>query len=318
MQCEYLIDRMDKNLGSGENTNKKTDKSKLISYALVMLPVIFWGISFISTKVVLQEIPPVSIAFFRQFIALVPLIIWVLATKTSLRIKPRDLLLLAGSCFFGIVLYFVFENNGLMLTTASSASMIVAAVPIFTLISEALLFKMKVNLKIILCVLISIAGVYLVISVNGKLDFSSSTFLGNMLIMGAMISWVIYTILSRRLGNRYVSLVITIYQTAISSILFIPFIIPEIQSWKPVTLVPLLNLIYLGVFCSAISYFSFLYAIKRLGPTVSSAFLNLIPVVAVITGFLVLGERLTLIQYFGMALIMLSLFKLSRDQQKTE
>ena len=303
---------------SGESTSKKPDKRKLISYAFVMLPVIFWGISFISTKVVLQEIPPVSIAFFRQFIALVPLIIWVLATKTSLRIKPRDLLLLAGSCFFGIVLYFVCENNGLMLTTASSASMIVAAVPIFTLISEALLFKMKVNLKIILCILASIAGVYLVISVNGKLDFSSATFLGNMLIMGAMISWVIYTILSRRLGSRYVSLVITTYQTALGSILFIPFVIPEIQSWKPVTLVPLLNLIYLGVFCSALSYFLFLYAIKRLGPTVSSAFLNLIPVVSVITGFLVLGERLALIQYFGMALIMLSLFKLSRDQQKAE
>ncbi|NJD02393.1 MAG: DMT family transporter [Ruminiclostridium sp.] len=287
-----------------------------MTYAFVILPVIFWGISFISTKVVLQEIPPVSIAFFRQLIALIPLIIWVLATKTSLCIKPRDLLLLAGSCFFGIVLYFIFENNGLLLTTASSAAMIVSAVPIFTLVSEALLFKMKVNLKIILCILTSIAGVYLVISVNGKLDFSSATFLGNLLIMGAMISWVIFTILSRRLGNRYVSLVITTYQAALSSILFIPFIIPEIQSWKPVTPVPLLNLIYLGVFCSALSYFSFLYAVKRLGPTVSSAFLNLIPVVAVITGFLILGEKLALIQYFGMALIMLSLFKLGRDQQK--
>ncbi len=305
-------------MGSDKSTDNKQDKSKLASYTLVILPVIFWGISFISTKVVLQEIPPVSIAFFRQFIALVPLFIWVLATKTSLRIKPKDLLLLAGSCFFGIVLYFVFENHGLVLTTASSASMIVAAVPIFTLISEALLFKMKVNLRIVLCILTSIAGVYLVISVNGKLDFSSGAFLGNMLIMAAMVSWVVYTILSRKLGNRYVSLVITIYQTAISSVLFIPFVIPEIQSWKPVTIVPLLNLIYLGVFCSALSYFSFLHAIKRLGPTVSSAFLNLTPVVAVITGFLVLGERLSLIQYLGMALIMFSLFKLSKDQQSTK
>ena len=305
-------------LGSDEDTNKQIVKSRFFSYVLVMLPVIFWGISFISTKVVLREIPPVSIAFFRQFIALVPLIIWVLVTKTSLRIKPVDLLLLAGSCFFGIVLYFVFENNGLMLTTASSASMIVAAVPIFTLITEAIFFKMKINIKIILCIITSIAGVYLVISINGRLDFSSSTFLGNILIMGAMISWVIYTILSRKLGSRYVSLVITIYQTAISSVLFIPFVIPEIQSWKPVTLVPLLNLIYLGVFCSAVSYFSFLYAIKRLGPTVSSAFLNLIPVVAVITGFLVLGERLTFIQYLGMGLIMLSLLKLSKDQQSVK
>lgn len=294
-----------------DNIDKKADSRRFTSYVLVLLPVIFWGISFISTKVVLREIPPVSIAFFRQFIALAPLLIWVLATRTSLRIKPRDLLLLAGSCFFGIVLYFVFENNGLRLTAASSASMIVAAVPVFTLITEALFFKMKINLKIILCIIVSIIGVYLVISVNGKLDFSSAAFLGNVLILGAMISWVIYTLLSRKLGDSYASLVITIYQTAISSLLFIPFVIPEIKSWRPVTLIPLLNLIYLGVFCSAISYFSFLYAIKRLGPTISSAFLNLIPVVSVITGFLVLDERLSAIQYIGMVLILLSLFKLS-------
>lgn len=297
-------------------TNTKPASSRLASYALVMLPVIFWGISFISTKVVLEEIPPVSIAFFRQLIALVPLVIWVLATRTSLRIKPSDLLLLAGSSFFGIVLYFIFENNGLMLTSASSASMIVAAVPIFTLLAEALFYKMKINLKIIFCILISIAGVYLVISVNGKLDFSSGTFWGNMLVMGAMVSWVIYTLLSRGLGNRYVSLVITIYQTALSAILFIPFVVPEISRWKPVSTVSVLNLVYLGVCCSALSYFAFLYAIKRLGPTVSSAFLNLIPVVSVITGFIVLRERLDWIQYTGMVLIMFSLFKLGRDHQK--
>lgn len=283
-----------------------------LSYLFVLLPVFLWGISFISTKVVLREMPPVSIAFFRQLIALLPLIGWALTTRTSFRIKPLDLLLLAGSCFFGIVLYFVFENNGLKYTTASSASMIVAAVPVFTLISETLFFKIKATLRMVFCIAVSIVGVYFVISINGRLDFSSKTFLGNLLMIGAMASWVIYTIMSRSLGSKYSSLVITMYQTALSSVLFIPFILPEISRWRPVSTVALLNLIYLGVFCSAISYFSFLYAMKKLGNTVSSAFLNLIPVVSVASGFLILDERLFPIQYFGMVLILLSLFLLSR------
>lgn len=291
------------------NTLKKTNH-QLLSYLLVILPVIFWGVSFTSTKVVLQEIPPVSIAFFRQIIAIAALLAWSLISKATLKIKLRDLILLAASCFFGIVLYFVFENHGIRLTTASSASMIVAAVPIFTLITEALIFKMKIKLNMIICIVISIIGVYFVISVNGKLDFSSSAFWGNMLVMGAMVSWVIYTILSRSLGAKYSSLVITVYQTTISIFLFIPFVIPEIPSWKPVSFVPLMNLLYLGVFCSAISYISFLYAIKTLGSTVSSMFLNLIPVISVVASFLVLDERLMLIQYVGMALIMISLLKL--------
>jgi drug/metabolite transporter (DMT)-like permease len=261
--------------------------------------------------------PPVSIAFFRQLIALLPLILWGIATRSPFRIALKDLLLLAGSSFFGIVLYFVFENNGLRYTTASSASMIVAAVPVFTLLVELIFFKLKTNLKVIACIIASIAGVYLVISVNGKLDFSSAAFKGNMLVMGAMASWVIYTVMSRKLGNRYSSFAITLYQTALSSLLFLPFLLQEFGSWKPVSTIALLNLIYLGVFCSAISYFMFLYAIKKLGPTVSSVFLNLIPVVSVLAGYLILDEKLLLIQYGGMLIIMISLILLNKNQGKT-
>ncbi len=295
---------------------KKALTDKYLQLVFVLLPVIFWGISFISTKVILAEMAPVSIAFFRQLIALVPLILWGVATRASFKIAPKDLLLLGGSSFFGIVLYFVFENNGLMHTTASSASMIVAAVPVFTLLVEMLFYKLKTNLKVIACIITSIIGVYLVISVNGKLDFSSSAFKGNMLVMGAMASWVIYTIMSRKLGSRYSSFVITLYQTALSSFLFIPFLIPETGSWKPLSIGALLHLIYLGDFCSAVSYFMFLYAIKKLGPTVSSAFLNLIPVVSVLAGYLVLNEKLLPVQYGGMVVIILSLFLLNRSQKK--
>jgi len=285
--------------------------NKYINLIFVLLPVIFWGLSFISTKVVLREMPPISIAFFRQLIALVPLVGWGILTRSSFRIEPKDVLKLAFSSFFGIVLYFVFENSGLMHTTASTASMIVAAVPVFTFLVEMLLYKYKPRLSVFLCIFMSISGVYLVISVNGKLDFSSASFKGNILILGAMASWIIYTILSRGLSSRYSSHTITLYQTLLSSFLFVPFLIHEIPEWKPLSTSALLNLIYLGVFCSAASYFMFLYAIKKLGPTVSSAFLNLIPVISVVAGYFILDEKLLPIQYLGMVIILGSLFFLS-------
>ena len=295
---------------------KKILTGKYIQLIFVLLPVTFWGISFISTKVVLKEMQPVSIAFFRQLIALLPLVFWGIFTHASFKIALRDLFLLAGSSFFGIVLYFVFENNGLMHTTASSASMIVAAVPVFTLLVEMIFFKLKTNIKVISCIITSIFGVYLVISVNGKLDFSSSAFKGNMLVMGAMASWVLYTVMSRKLGSRYSSFIITLYQTILSSVLFIPFLLPEIGSWTPLSTTALLNLLYLGVFCSAVSYFMFLYSIKKLGPTVSSSFLNLIPVVSVMAGYLILDEKLLPVQYGGMIIIMASLYLLNKNQSK--
>ena len=87
------------------------------------------------------------------------------------------------------------------------------------------------------------------------------------------------------------------------------------DGWKPVSAVALLNILYLGVFCPVVSYFSFLCAIKKLGPTVSSAFLNLIPVVSVTAGYFILDERPFLIQYAGMVMIVLSLFELNRTQK---
>ncbi|MCX7920761.1 MAG: DMT family transporter [Clostridia bacterium] len=288
-------------------------KDYYLSVALIMLPVIFWAYSFISTKIVLTELSPASIAFFRQIIAAVILLLWLLFTRSFVPVRLKDLGFIAASGFFGIVLYFIFENTGIKYTTASNASMIVASVPIFTLISEALLFKQKINLKMVLCIILSILGVYLVITVNGTLDLSSSTLVGNLLVIAAMIAWVVYTIFNKSLSEKYPSIVITAYQTVASIFLFIPFVIHEVDSWKVPSPVSLVNLIYLGVLCSAASYFFYIYASKRLGPTVSSAFLNFIPVFSVIFGYFVLGEKLTVVQIAGMVLIMASIVKINKS-----
>ncbi len=313
-----LNDNLNDNLNTSltESSNeleiKKIHKDRIISFIFIILTVLFWGYSFISTKIVLKEIPPASIAFFRQLIALTVLLIWLLPTKKLPKITIREFLQIGFAAFFGIVLYFLFENTGLKFTGASSAAMIVSAVPIFTLLSEVLFFKLKATMKMIVCISVSIAGVYLVISVNGRLDFSSSSFYGNMLVMGAMIAWVIYTILNKKFGSKHSSLSLTTYQTLASIFLFLPFVVSESSSWKALTLIPFLNLLYLGIFCSAFAYFFFIYASKRLGPTISSSFLNLIPIVTVLSSFFVLGEKIAYIQIAGMFLIMISLYFLSK------
>jgi drug/metabolite transporter (DMT)-like permease len=287
-----------------------------LAVLFIILDVLFWGFSFISTKVVLSQIPPVSIAFFRQFIAATTLILLVLYTRTQFRIALRDMGNIVAASFFGIVMYSVFENSGLQYTTASNASMIVAALPIFTLFGETMFFKLKVTWKMILSLILSMIGVVLVVTVNGKVDLSSARFFGNLLVMGAIICWVIYTILNRNLSDRYRSLTIITYQSLVSIFLFIPFVIPEMKRWPAVSelsISVLVNLIFLGVFCSGFAYIFYIYAARRLGATVSSAFLNLIPVVTVICGYVLLQDTLTWTQILGMALIMVALYSLNRQ-----
>ncbi|MDD5736309.1 MAG: DMT family transporter, partial [Methanothrix soehngenii] len=228
-------------------------KEYQLAVLFIILDVLFWGFSFISTKVVLSQIPPVSIAFFRQIIAASTLIMLVLFTRTSFKIGRRDMGYIVLASFFGIVMYFSLENNGLLYTTASNASMIVAALPIFTLFAEAMLFRLKVTWKMILCLILSTIGVALVVTVDGKVDLSSARFFGNLLVMGAIICWVFYTLLNRRLSENYPCLALTAAQSTVSIILFIPLIIPEIERWPAISEISLpvfANLLFLGVFCS--------------------------------------------------------------------
>lgn len=276
----------------------------------MLLCTVFWGYSFISTKIILNQLPPVSIAFFRQIIAVIFLFVWLKGSKQLNKISLKDIPLVALGGFFGIVLYFIFENRGIQLSTASNASMIVAAVPVFTMFSEALFFKEKITFIKILSLILSFVGVYMVVTENGKLDFSSGKLLGNFLVLFAMLSWVIYTLINKKLDDKGDSKNLTFWQSLFSIFLFIPFIIPEINHWQPISLYSTMNLLYLGIFCSALAYVFYIFAARILGSTVCSAFLNLIPVVSVIAGVIVLGEKITLFQIFGMLIIMASLFML--------
>lgn len=291
-------------------------RTKLIAIAAIILTSVFWGYSFVSTKIILTELPPITIAFFRQIIASSVLIIFLFVKKLFIKMPFKDVLLLAASSLFGIVFYFLFENIGLKYTTASNGSIIVAAVPIFTLVTESLFYKFKITIRVVGCVIVSIIGVFLVIFEQGSLDFSSGTTKGNLLMIGAMISWVIYTIICKSLNGKYKGIVITAYQMIAASIIFIPFIIPEMDQWHGISTYSLINLLYLAFFCSALAYFLYNFAVKGLGATVTSMFLNLIPIVSIIGGVLVLKETISLLQIVGMLLIMLSLFLVrSKEQQ---
>ncbi|MCX7771861.1 MAG: DMT family transporter [Clostridia bacterium] len=277
----------------------------------VLFSVLFWGISFVATKLAMTDIPPISIAFLRQFIALVPLLIMMLFKKESFRLQKKEWLLFVIATLFGIVLYFVFENSGLTMTTASNASMLVAAIPVFALIAECVANKVRMDLASLFCMIASIFGVYFVIFEKGVPDFSSKSFWGNLLVLGAMGSWIVYTFLSKKLGERYSSLKMTTLQTMISIPLFTPFIIPEVHNWIIPSGTSMISLVFLGIFCSALAYVFYLYGLQTMGPVLPSAFLNLIPVVTILTDTVLLSVKLSLYQIIGAVLIVGSLSLLS-------
>jgi drug/metabolite transporter (DMT)-like permease len=88
----------------------------------------------------------------------------------------------------------------------------------------------------------------------------------------------------------------------------LPFAVLEYKSWGEPTLPIMLHVIFLALGCSALGYWLYAHAMETLGVSTTSVFINLIPVVTVIAGFIVLNERLTLLQGAGAALVLAGVY----------
>jgi drug/metabolite transporter (DMT)-like permease len=154
--------------------------------------------------------------------------------------------------------------------------------------------------------LISMVGVWLVarVSIAGKSPGVSGNALGYLYMAGAAISWVAYCFLTRPLFARCSQLYITFWQSLFGFIGFIPFAILEYPRWGRPDLPVLGHILFLGVCCSALGYWFYVISLDVLGVPLSSVFINFVPVVTVIAGFFLLGERLSPLQWGGAVLVL--------------
>ena len=97
---------------------------------------ILWGLSFLSTKVAVAGMPPMTLALARFVVAVVLLLALALGTHENLCIKLRDTPILALGGISGVTFYFLCENNGIALLTASESSMFIATIPVLTMLVE--------------------------------------------------------------------------------------------------------------------------------------------------------------------------------------
>ena len=271
--------------------------------------IIVWGSTFIVTKVLLSAFSSVAIILIRftvGFLALLALRPRRLRTGER---KREGVFALAG--LTGVTLYFLLENTALTYTMAANAGIIIAAAPLFTGLLSVLLSRGRERLSpsFLLGFVLAIAGISLV-SLNGaQLQMNP---LGDILVLGAAISWACYSLLLRKINAwGYDSLLVTrrvffwgLVFMLPASLLFRPAadlsVLPPLQA--------LLLFAYLGVVACALCYVLWGRAVSILGPVRTGAWLYLSPVVTMIFSSLILKEPVTLLSLSGAALVLLGLF----------
>lgn len=272
--------------------------------------VLFWGLSFVATKMALETFPPFSMVFLR-FLLASGFFLALTRGRSFARFTRREHVLLFLTALSEPGLYFVFETLGLQRTTAPKAALIIATIPLCVSLFAALLLNERARRSDLAAAVVSLCGVTaLVIGDPTFVPRLGGAFLGDLLIVGAVISASLYMVIARNLGGRHSSLEITSVQLTWGAVFFLPGFLWELprSDWGAVGAESLVALAYLTVFATVAAFLLYNHALTLLPASRASVFINLIPVVTAAGAWLLLGEVLTPLQMLGGGLVMAAVF----------
>lgn len=281
------------------------------AYPALFFAMMFWGLSFVWTRQLLEVFTPLLIIFFRLILSFSILISIAKLSRKLQKIQKKDYLYLVLLSFTQPFLYFIFEGYGIKYTSASIASILIATIPLFTPIGAYLLYRDKLTRMNIFGLLISFSGVVLVVADFGKgLSFS---WFGILMLFLAVIAGSAYGLGLKKLTVNYNSITITTYQNLIGIFLFLPLIFAFewnnlLSSPEKITYELAFSFFNLALFASSFAFVLFTYGISKIGPSKASAFSNSIPIFTLVFAYFVLDESITLVKLGGISVVLLGLF----------
>jgi drug/metabolite transporter (DMT)-like permease len=280
------------------------------AYLALCSAVIFWGVSFVATKIALESIPTFTLILGRFALAgCVFFILMVLRGFPRLTLKEHGRVILIALCEPG--LYFTFETIGLQYTTAPMASLIIATIPVVVLILSALFLGERTRLAGIIGMATSLGGITILVTADPQFSWAvSGHLLGDLLILGAVLSAAFYIIFARSLGKQHSAMEFTGLQAIYGALLFVPAFLWELPTvqWTETSLRSVTAFVFLTLFATIGAFLCYNHALTKLLATRAAIFINGIPVVTALSAWVLLGERLTLVQGAGGAMVLVGVF----------
>ncbi|MFT5871663.1 MAG: drug/metabolite transporter (DMT)-like permease [Clostridium sp.] len=286
-------------------------KSKKMPHLMAIVLMVIWSLSYLSIKVVVDDMDPILSAFYRFMLAAIILFIILKVKYPEEKVLKKDKLKLALGGLFGIAIYFIFENYSVAYTSASNVAILIASIPVFTLFSQRLIYKEKLTYGKISGATLSLFGIFIIIAAKGRVSLFSKGSIGDFMALGAVFSWIIYNIVCSNFKGNYKVITITTYQIIWGAL----FLSPSLFFNKlqiPSTIV-IFNLLYLSIFCSFFGYILYVYCLKELGATVITTYINLQPIISLIAAAAILGEVVTIWQVIGCIVIIAGITLVSLD-----
>ncbi len=273
----------------------------------IILPMVslVWAGSFIAVKVGVEELSPVTIAFLRFAVASPFMLLILLVKKKSLKIPLRELPVITVLALTGVTLLYIFQFTGIKYTTAASSAILINTNVIFIAILSSMFLKEKLSARKAGGIMMGFLGVVFVV---GSGSFALGTSMkGNAMIILSAICWAVYSVVGKKILERYDPFTVTTYVFILGTILFIPFINKDMLS-TVISFNGWIIILYLAILCSVFAYVAWYDALAATDATKVAIFLNLIPLSAIILSYLILKEEITIFLVIGASLIVYGIY----------
>ena len=272
------------------------------AYLFLILTTSIWGSLYVVTRIALETVPPITLLFFRYVTASVALYALACHGGKLVRIKPEH----RGTIvFIGAVAYFLSVGAQILGTKyagPSVAALINAMNPVFITLFAVILLKEKLTFSKVFALLTTLAGAYIILggakNVGAVIGIAFSLF--------SVLLWSISAIFVRRVTQYYNPITVTAYAVFVATLCAFPAASIELFLVPPSNIFSLTNLLcvlYLGVICTGLASILWNKSLSLVEASTCSLFYPIQPLVSVLLGIAVLGEKMTLRFIIGALLI---------------
>ncbi|MEK7070781.1 MAG: DMT family transporter [Patescibacteria group bacterium] len=288
------------------------------SFFLIIVTALLGGSNGVIIKIALQEFSPFTFNFFRFLIATTILLPLLIKRWESIKRAGREVLVVS---LFGVgnIVLFAF---GVRLTTAISSQVLYAASPLITAILSYFILKEMFTLKKVFGLFLGFIGVSVIIflpAINSSNQMGGS-FTGNILVFLAVMSFSLYTVLSKPYQKKFSPFTLTFGFMLITLVINAALTPLEFQTSlhsKAPSLIAISSLLFVGTLGTSGFYLLYQYLIRNTSPVNASVVLYLTPISAIFSAMILLGEKLTLGVIFGSLLTLAGVWIVDNERRNT-
>lgn len=274
---------------------------------------IIYGLNYSIAKAVMPDhIKPFALLSVRSVAAAA--FFWI----TSLflpkeKVTRKDLLYLFGCSFFGVVINQGLFLAGLNLTTPVNSSIILSTNPIFAFIFAALILGERITFMKGTGLAIGLSGVVMLILQNGVPSIESSTFLGDLFSIVNTISWAFYTVIIKKMLEKYHPVTVMKWTFLFGMITNVPLGHSQwsTMDWVSIPLTIWLEIGFVVIGATYLGYLLITFGLRRLSPTVVSTYTYLQPLIAAYLATLMGQDHISVVMIASAVLIFAGVFVVS-------